>query len=182
MTETGPVAGPIVELKPHARASVNVADTLTSDWSVSTRVTSDKALVCERTTYWNSQGGSRETAHSSIGATATAKTWYIAEGSTGRDDAGSFETWIMVTNPGPGAARVRLSYCTPGAVKVGPSFVLEAGARRSVRVADTVPDEWSVSTSVESTDGGIVAEYATFWYNSADRRQCAHGSIGVPGD
>ncbi|MBU4175682.1 MAG: metallophosphoesterase, partial [Actinobacteria bacterium] len=40
------------------------------------------------------------------------RTWYLAEGSTGSDPACTFETWVLVANPGDRKASVSLTYMT----------------------------------------------------------------------
>ena len=54
-------------------------------------------VVCERAMY----GNGRAWAHDSVGVTAPAATWYLAEGCTD----GGFETWVLVQNPGADAGR-----------------------------------------------------------------------------
>ncbi len=108
-----------------------------------------------------------------------ARTWYLAEGSTGRGDDGSFETWVLIQNPGSKTANVQITYMTPSGKVEGPSIELKPGTRQSVSVADTVENEWSVSTVVTS-DVPVIAERAVYWNSSAGVfRQAAHDSIGV---
>jgi len=62
MTPGGAVPGPALTLAPHTRQSVNVADVV-KDFSVSTSVSSDNPVVCERAVYF----ANRRVAHSSVG-------------------------------------------------------------------------------------------------------------------
>ncbi len=107
-------------------------------------------------------------------------TWYLAEGSTGVDPAlGNFETWVLVQNPGDSEATVNITYMTPGGAVTGPTVLLAPGSRDTVNVAETLPDEWSVSTRVQS-DVPIIAERSMYWNSSAGiLRQAAHDSIGA---
>ena len=165
MTEAGAVPGPSLELAPETRQTVNVAWTVPDTWSVSTMVSSNKPVIAERAMYWeNRQGG-----HDSIGVTSPARNWYLAEGSTG----GSFETWVLVQNPGSEAATVDLTYMTEAGAVPGPSLELAPQTRQTVNVAWTVPDTWSVSTMV-SSNKPMIAERAMYWEN----RQGGHDSIG----
>jgi hypothetical protein len=160
-----------------SRLTVNVADTVPDEWSVSTRVTADAPVVAERAMYWNSSDNYRQCSHSSIGLSHLSRDWYLAEGSTGMEARGYFETWVLVQNPGGEQANVEITYMTPdGAVK-GPALTLDPGRRVTFNVADTVPDEWSVSTSVQS-DVPIAAERSTYW-NGDSYRQAANDSIGT---
>ncbi len=100
-----------------------------------------------------------------------AKTWYLAEGSTGP----GMETWVLVQNPGTENAKVRLTYMTPAGAVAGPSVVMPPRTRRSFSVGDTVSNQWEVSTMV-SSDRQVVAERASY----GDNRTWATDSIGVP--
>ena len=47
-----------------------------------------------------SQGTSNSMPFTIKAGPASAYNWYLAEGCTGKDDRGSFETWVLVQNPG----------------------------------------------------------------------------------
>jgi len=181
MTDDGNVPGPDLILKANSRTSLNVADTVPDTWSVSTKVTSDKPVIAERSVYWNTPGVSRQAAHDSIGANGPATIWYLAEGSTGGNESGAFETWVLVQNPGTEDATVSLTYMTDDGSVPGPEITLKANSRTSLNVADTVPDTWSVSTKVTS-DKPVIAERSVYWNTPGVYRQAAHDSIGVPGE
>ena len=178
MTETRKISGPTLTLKPNSRQSVNVADTVRGEWSVSTMVTSQSQIIVERAMYWSQPGLARVAAHDSIGVTAPATTWYLAEGCTGSEARGSFETWILVQNPGGEEAKVRLTYMTPAGSKDGQVFTLPPNSRKTFNVADVLPDAWSISTKVTS-DGPVIAERSMYWNTARTFRQAAHDSIGV---
>ncbi|MDD5749101.1 MAG: DUF5719 family protein, partial [Actinomycetota bacterium] len=91
MTSEGEVKGPNITLAPQSRTTFNVGSTVPNNWQVSTRVTSSKPVIAERSMY----GSGRTWAHDSIGVTAPSTNWYLAEGCT----AGGFETFILVQNP-----------------------------------------------------------------------------------
>ena len=93
MTSAGPAgrARRATPSPPSPAPSFNVNDYVT-DYDVSTKVTSGGGnVICERAMY----GNERTWAHDSIGATAPAATWYLAEGCTD----GGMETWVLVQNP-----------------------------------------------------------------------------------
>jgi hypothetical protein len=165
---------------PLSRETINVADTVPNEWSVSTKVASDKPLAVERSMYWNSGGEKRRAGLGSIGLNAPARKWYLAEGSTGSDSRGAFETWVLVQNPGSETANVKLSYLTPLGKVEGPGLALGPGTRQTVSVADKVPNEWSVSTVVES-DKPVAAERSMYWNAPGEFRQAALNSIGASG-
>lgn len=176
MTPGGQIAGPRFTMAPASRQSVNVSDTVPNEASVSTKVASDKPIAASRSMYWDTPQKNRQAAHGSIGVNFLSNLWYLHEGSTGSDARGTFETWVLVQNPGKTAANVKLTYLTPSGKVAGPSVSLAAGSRQTFNVADTVPGQWNVSTRVEA-DGPVVAERVTYW-DAADFRQADHGSVG----
>ncbi|MCJ7746070.1 MAG: S8 family serine peptidase, partial [Actinobacteria bacterium] len=166
MTPAGEVPGPPVALAPRSRVSINVADTVPNEWSVSTRVTADQPIIVERSCYWNNRKGG----HESIGVTNPSSTWYLAEGST----AGGFETWVLIQNPNNANATAQLTFLTTAGEVPGPQMLLAPNSRYSINVADTMPNEWSISTKV-TADNLVIAERSMYWNN----RQGGHDSIGV---
>jgi hypothetical protein len=156
----------VLKLAAKSRTSLNVADSVKDEWSVSTKVTADNPVIAERSVYWNN----RIEGHDSIGVSTPETTWYLAEGSTN----GGFETWVLVQNPGDTEANVQITYMTPTGDKPGPALKLSPKTRQTVNVADTVKDEWSVSTQV-SSDKPVIAERAVYWNNRAG----GHDSIGA---
>jgi len=166
MTPRGKVAGPTVDIAANSRKTFNVADTVPGAWEVSTKVTANKPVVAERSMY----GNGRQWAHDSIGATQGATGWCLPEGSTGP----GFETWVLVQNPGEKPAKASLTYMTDRGEVKGPVLDLEPGTRRTVRVADTVPGNWSVSTTVES-DEPVIAERSMY----GNSRHWGTDSIGL---
>ena len=166
MTPAGPVNGPYATLPAGSRRTFNVADTVPNAWEVSTHVKSDRPVVAERAMY----GNGRSWAHESLGASAARKTWYLAEGST----AGGMETWVLVQNPGENTATVSLSFMTSRGPVGGPVFRMPARSRKSFHVADTVKDNYQVSTKV-TADRPVVAERSMY----GPGRAWAHNSIGA---
>ncbi|PKQ28788.1 MAG: hypothetical protein CVT63_01035 [Candidatus Anoxymicrobium japonicum] len=166
MTPTGERKGPAVDLAPNSRKSINVAESVPSEWSVSTVISADQPIVAERAMYWNN----RKAGHDSVGVTAPFPVWYLAEGCTN----GGFETWVLIQNPGDVPAMAVLTYMTDKGKVDGPTVDLPAHSRKSVDVAEKVPGEWNVSTKV-TADQPVIAERAVYWNN----RNGGHDSIGV---
>jgi hypothetical protein len=168
MTSTGTVPGPQSYIIPAgSRHTFKVNDSVT-DWDVSTMVSaSGGEIICERAMY----GNNRQWAHDSIGVTAPASTWYLAEGCT----QGDFETFVLVQNPGSTDATVNLTYMTSQGSQEGPQdYVIPAGTRHTFKVNDSVTD-WDVSTMVTASGGQVICERAMYGNN----RTWAHDSIGV---
>jgi len=155
MTPNGEEPGPSITLPGNSRQTFNVGDTVPGNWEVSTKVTSDLPVVAERAMY----GGNRTWGHDSIGVSRPAATWYLAEGCT----HSGFETWVLVQNPNTASAKIRISYMTSKGLVHGPSVTLPPSSRKTFNVAATVPDEWEVSTMIESTNGvPVIAERAMY--------------------
>jgi len=177
MTDEGPQDGLTLNVPAHSRQSLNVADFVPDTWSVSTSLSSNRPVFAERSVYWNAKGCYRQAATGSIGVTAPARGWYLAEGCTGVSSNASFETWVLVQNPGSKDTEVNLTYMTSDGAVPGPSFSLPAYSRKSVDVSESVPNCWSVSTSV--TSGlPVVAERSMYLNTASTYRQAATDSIG----
>ena len=101
-------------------------------------------------------GGDRQWAHDSIGATAPMSEWYLAEGAT----MPGFETWVLVQNPNKEEATVTLTFYTDKGLVAGPKVNVPAQSRHSFNVGDYVTT-YDVSTKVTS-DKGIVCERAMY--------------------
>ncbi|NPV60096.1 MAG: IPT/TIG domain-containing protein, partial [Actinobacteria bacterium] len=162
-TSEGPVEGPRETVPARSRRTYNLGRYVTS-WDVSTAVTSDRPVVCERAVY----GGGRTWAHDSIGVTAPSATWYLAEGCT----EGDFETWVLVQNPGDQPASVAMDFQTSEGPVEGPRETVPARSRRTYNVGRYVTS-WDVSTAITS-DRPVVCERAVY----GGGRTWAHDSIG----
>jgi len=153
MTPDGAVPGPVLPpLKANSRRTYVVGDSLKS-WSVSTRIESDKPVVAERPMY----GRGRVWATDSIGTSAPASQWYLAEGCTGA----GFETWILVQNPNSTPATITITYMTPTGTVTGPTDTLDADSRNTYNVAATVNNVWEISTKVTS-DKKVICERSMY--------------------
>lgn len=139
--------------------------------SVSTKVTATGDVICERSMYFDYKGFVG--GHNSMGATRPELKWYLPEGYT----AQSYDTYVLVQNPGSAPANVKLSFLRKDGYQQKVGFRLNAMSRKTVRV-DDVPgfEEAEVSTEVTS-NVGVVAERAMYF--NADGRDGGHDSIGV---
>ncbi len=105
--------------------------------------------------------------------TVANQSWYLAEGCTGSNSSGSFETWILVQNPSASPRYVDLIFQTDTGQVHGPEELVPARTRKSFRVNDYVTS-FNVSTRVNA-DGDVVCERAMYGNN----RTWAHDSIGT---
>ena len=182
MTPEGTVTGHSATLGPGSRKTFDVSEVVNENWSVSTMVTSDSPVICERAMYWdNANGIYRQSAHDSIGVTGSGKCWFpsLAEGSTGYEQRGSFETWVLIQNPGDTPANIQIIYNSEDGTIEGPRTTLAPGTRKTFNIAEAVPGTWSVSSTIES-DQPVIVERSMYWNTAGENtyRQAAHDSIG----
>ena len=153
-----------------SRRTFFVNDYVPNNYNVSTLVEAvNGGVVCERAMY----GDSRRWAHDSIGVTSPSRTWYLAEGST----AGGMETFVLVQNPTASDVKVNLKFQTDAGEKAPDKVqgvTIRAQSRETFKVNDYVPDNYNVSTLVETLQGVVVCERAMYGGN----RTWAHDSIG----
>ncbi|MBN2025819.1 MAG: IPT/TIG domain-containing protein, partial [Actinobacteria bacterium] len=105
------------------------------------------------------------------------KTWYLAEGYTG----GTFETWVLVQNPGETQANVTMDFQLPAGQTAAPfSFVLEGGTRMNVKL-DDLPGlaNTEVSTKV-SADVGIYVQRSMYFDYESKRGGSSCFAAAIP--
>ena len=94
--------------------------------------------------------------------TPVPKTWYFAEGSTNKP----FDTWLLLQNPDPVPANVKITYMLPkGGQQIG-YYLLKPMSRTSLFLNDIVPHT-DVSALVES-DRYLLAERAMYFNGNGD--------------
>jgi hypothetical protein len=105
-----------------------------ADAAVSTTVTSDLAVVAERTMWWPGPSAATWTeAHNAAGATTTGTEWGLADGEQG--GARSNETYILIANTSNYAGKARVTlYFDDGTAPVFKDFELKANSRSNVPV------------------------------------------------
>ncbi len=172
-TGEGPVQGPTDAIPPQSRQSYLVNEKVQT-FEVSTRVTADADVICERAMYYTPPGYSyRSLGHDSIGVTEPGRTWYLAEGASD----GGFETWILVQNPGADPVDVDIVYQTDSGPVQGPQETVPGETRRSYLVNRTVRT-FNVSTKVMAS-GDVICERAVYWTPPGSAfKVLGHDSIG----
>jgi hypothetical protein len=144
----------------------------------SIKVESDVPVIPERAMYRNK----RREGHDSIGTTAPARDFFLAEGTT----AWGFTTYVLVQNPENSPTDVTLTYMTPGGPRTQPVFTMPANSRRTVRVNDIKPangypidvSNTDLSTQVHGSQP-IIAERAMYWGAGTPLGEACHDSIGM---
>jgi len=79
----------------------------------------------------------RREGHESIGTTATATDYFLAEGAIGY--ASGFTTYVLVQNPQSTPTNVSITYMTQNGSVTGPAFQMPANTRKTIRVNDQLP-------------------------------------------
>jgi len=150
------------------RKTYNMADDI-GEKDASIKVTADMPIIPERAMYKNN----KRSGHDSIGTTAAAANYYLAEGTT---DWG-FTTYVLVQNPNDTATDVTVTYMTSsGAVPQAP-FTMPANSRKTIRVNDVLPAS-DFSTQVTGSQP-IIAERAMYWGEGTALGEASHDSIGL---
>jgi len=165
MTSDGPSTQPTTTMPANSRKTVHVNDVVTnSDTSIA--VSSDRQIIAERAMYWDN--GTGRAGHETVGVTAPATTWYLAEGST----AWGFETFVCIQNPNATVAQVTVTYMTNNGPVDGGVWTIAPDSRVTINVNDHLPNQ---DTSIKLTCAQpIMAERAMYWNN----RGGGHCSIG----
>ena len=164
-------AAPVTVIKKvpaSSRATFNMADDIGAK-DASIKVEADIPVIPERAMYRNN----RREGHDSIGTTAPATDYYLAEGTT---DYG-FTTYVLVQNPNDTAANVTVTYMTNSGPQPQAPFQMPANSRKTIRVNDILPSK-DLSTQVHA-DVPIIAERAMYWGADKPLGEACHDSIGM---
>jgi YVTN family beta-propeller protein len=133
----------------------------------SIKVDSDLPVIPERAMYRHN----RREGHDSIGTTAPAHDYYLAEGTT----AWGFTTYVLIQNPQDTPTDVTITYMTPEGTKTMPAFQMQPNIRKTIRVNDELPNT-DLSTQVHGSQP-IIAERAMYWDKGLG--EACHDSIGM---
>jgi len=168
MLEDGTTVVKTKDVPKNSRKTFNVADDIGAK-DASIKVTSAQPVIPERAMYRNN----RREGHDSIGTTAPAKSYYLAEGTTNY----GFTTYVLIQNPDPAPNQVTVTYMTNSGPKPQAAFTMEPNSRKTIRVND-VPGmaKSDFSTQVSGT-GNVIAERAMYWDNGTG--EATHDSIGM---
>ncbi len=161
-TQDGLVAEETVMLGPNSRRTIRVNDVVPNAL-VSIRVDADTTVFAERSVYFGND------AIGGIGTRSPSRTWFLAEGST----QPPFDTWIVLQNPQPLPANVRLRLMPESGEIIEVNQPLAPLARVGLHMNDVLPSI-GFATFV-SSDLPIVVERSMYFANGTG----GHGSVGV---
>ncbi len=142
---------------------------------VSTSVSSDVPINVERAMYWNSGDYSWCGGHDSIGVTAPATSWYLAEGNTAR-----FDEYVLFLNPNTASASITATFMDADGNTQQVGFTLAGQRRYTVHVnnVDNMSNR-DVSTSVAS-DIPIIVERSMYLNSGNLTWAGGHATVGIP--
>ena len=145
---------------------------------VSAAITATVPIIVERAMYFDEHGQMYGAGHDSMGVTAPALSWFLAEGATGA----WFDLFILLANPGLEDAVVEARYLKPDGSTVTRTYTVRAQSRYTVWVDLEGPElaSTAVSTTVTSTNGvPIIVERAMWWPFAYEQWYEAHNSAGA---
>ena len=157
----------------HMRGTVHPADVLgvgddaAHDFSTSIVCTNGQKIVAERPQYFNYKGVWTG-GHDVVGATAGAKQYYFAEG-TSRPN---FIPYLTIQNPNAGSVPVKITYFMADGTRKTQNLTLVPHSRSTVIPSDIIGSGdvgHDFSSKVESTNGkNIIVERPMYFnYNNA---------------
>jgi lysophospholipase L1-like esterase len=139
-------------------------------------------LVVERAMYWNGfEGG-----HGSAGVTAPSTTWLFAEGVCGGDANFSWQTYLLLANPGATDATATVTFFRDLGGPVTKEIVVRAGRRETLFLNDLrfgpgdVAELANASFSIRVTSNQpVLAERAVYWSSNGVTFVEGNNSPGV---
>lgn len=148
-------------LQPHTRFTLDcstVPGVEKADFSV--RVAAESPVVVERAMYFKDHDG-KSGGHDSMGVTAPATRWLLAEGYTGK----GFDTYVLIQNPSGSNVSARVNYLLPGGKVVNTTEEIAPRSRKTVHVDEVEGlSATDVSVEVEATVPVIVERSMYFDY------------------
>lgn len=148
-----------------------------SSTDVSADISASVPIIVERAMYL-SGGRPFGAGHASAGVSAMATRWLLAEGATGS----YFDMFILIANPGPTAAQLRVTYAFPAGTTLVKTYVVPGSSRFNIWVDLEDPQlaNTAVSATVDSLNGvPVVVERSMWWPGASSTWHEAHNSPGA---
>jgi hypothetical protein len=153
----------------NGRLTINVEteDALLANAAVATSIVADQPVVAERAMYWPGPPSTWAEAHNSFGATTLALKWGLAEGRVGM--AHGFQTYILLANPNPIGAAVRITFLRASGEPIVKTFAVGATSRFNVAVNTAVPElaDETFGALIEVTNSVPISVERALYSNTA---------------
>jgi hypothetical protein len=166
------------DMAPHSRTTIYLnAIPGIEETDVSGDISSNVPIIAERSMYRTGPGQYYGLGTNSMGVTAPATRWFLAEGATGS----FFDLYVLFANPSATDANLKVDYAREDALVITRNYVVGAHSRFSVFV-DSIPGltDASVATTVTSTNNvPIVVERAMYWPGTFFDYHEGHTSAGT---
>ena len=150
------------ELQPDSRTTLMVNSEVGQEKDVSVKLASSADFIAERPMYFSYGPGAWTGGHDVVGATAAAKQWFFAEGTT----RAGFEEWLCLQNPNPAPIQVTATYMFgpgQGENRVQ-GYELQPDSRTTLMVNSEVGQEKDVSVKLASSADFIAERPMYFSY------------------
>ncbi|BCS34400.1 hypothetical protein TBR22_A36300 [Luteitalea sp. TBR-22] len=141
-------------------------------------------LIVERAMYRSNQGRTFNAGHESMGVTAPAARWFLAEGRTGP----FFDQFVLIANPNSIAADVQVTYLLDDGRTFSKRITAPASSRSGIWVdMEQIPGvggyplaDVALAMRLESVNGvPIIVERAMWWPGDGASWHEAHNSSGA---
>lgn len=130
-----------------------------------TQISSDEAIVAERSMYWVGADAQPWTeAHNSFGVTRAVRRWLLAEGRLGGPL--NYRTYVLLAYPFMGTAEVALTFLRESGEPIVKHVTIDANSRKTFDVGAEAPElaGESFGVLIESTNGAqITVERSMYW-------------------
>ena len=178
LLSSGTVITRTYDMAPRTRTTifVNVVPGI-EETDVSGDISANVPIIVERAMYRNTPGQHYGLGTVSIGVTAPATRWFLAEGATGS----WFDLYVLFANPSATDAHLTAEYAKEDGTVITRNYVVAAHSRFSVYV-DSIPglEHTSVATTVTSNNNvPIVVERAMYWPGGFFNYYERHTSVGT---
>jgi hypothetical protein len=183
LLDTGEVVKQTVIVPAHGRLTINPEagqDVRLYAAQFSTTVDADVPIVAERSMYWAGKAAPWGEGHNSLGLTAPALTWDLAEGRQGGDH--EFHTYVLVGNPEATAAEVTVTWLREGAAPVTTTHTVAAMSRLTIDAA-SVPAlaNQAFGARVQVTnDVPVFVERSMYWNANGVFWSGGSNGTGIP--
>ena len=143
--------------------------------SFATTIRTTQPALVERAMYFRGPNGAWEGGHSSAAVVSGARSWFLAEGSTGD----WFATFVLISNPNSSPVTATIQYLTPSGVARTETRTLPASSRTTIPV-NTLPglENTDVSCSI-SASANVIVERSMYWPGFGPWYG-GHNSVGIP--